>query len=113
MKIHLVKKQSIEDFITEHRNSISSFKLWLSAIKTARWNIPEDIKKSFNSADILGKGCNRVVFDIAGNRYRMICKYTFGEKEVHLFICWLGTHAEYDKICAKKEQFTINIYKSK
>ena len=69
--------------------------------------------KSFNSADILGKGCNRFVFDIAGNHYRMICKYTFGEKEVHLFIYWLGTHAEYDKICAKKDQFTINIYKSK
>lgn len=113
MKIHLVKKQSIEDFTTEHRNSVSSFKLWLSAIKTARWKSPDDIKNTFGSADILGKGCKRVVFNIGGNHYRMICKYTFGEKEVHLFICWIGTHAEYDKVYAKKEQFTINIYKSK
>ncbi len=40
----------------------------------------------------------------------MICKYAFGEKQVHLFVLWIGTHAEYDKLCKKGEQYTINIY---
>jgi mRNA interferase HigB len=40
----------------------------------------------------------------------MICKYGFGENEIHLFICWIGTHAEYDKICKEGKQFTINVF---
>lgn len=79
-------------------------------IKTADWEKPEDIKMTFNSADPLGKGSHRVIFDIAGNNYRMICKYAFGEHEVHLFVCWIGTHAEYTKLCGKNEQYTINLY---
>lgn len=38
----------------------------------------------------------------------MICKYVFGSSQVHLFICWIGTHAAYDKICKKEVQYTIN-----
>jgi mRNA interferase HigB len=49
-----------------------------------------------------------VVFDIGGNNYRMICKYVFGEREIHLFVCWIGTHADYDALCKKNEQYTIS-----
>jgi mRNA interferase HigB len=40
----------------------------------------------------------------------MICKYRFGDRHVHLFICWIGTHAEYDQLCDNNEQFTIANY---
>lgn len=40
----------------------------------------------------------------------MIGKYIFGDKQVHLFVCWLGTHAEYDKLCKDNKQYTVNIY---
>jgi mRNA interferase HigB len=40
----------------------------------------------------------------------MICQYAFGENEVHLFVCWIGTHAEYDKLCKAKEQYSISAY---
>lgn len=68
------------------------------------------MKETFNTVDYLGKSSNRVIFDIGGNNFRMICKYVFGAKQVHLFVCWIGTHAEYDKICKQGEQYTINIY---
>lgn len=110
MKIHLIKKQTIEDFVARNARSKSSFGLWLTAVKFADWNQPADIKKTFNSADLLGNSSNRVVFDIAGNNYRMICKYSFGEKQAHLFICWIGTHAEYDELCNKNQQYTINVF---
>ena len=71
---------------------------------------PLDILETFGAGDLLGRGSNRVVFDIGGNNYRMICKYAFGERQVHLFICWIGTHAEYDKLCAGREQYTITNY---
>lgn len=110
MKVHLIKKQTIEDFAKQHARSRKSFDDWLEKLKHAVWHQPNDIKQTFNSADLLGNGSNRVVFDISGNNYRMICKYVFGEKQVHLFICWIGTHAEYDKVCDKNEQYTVNIY---
>ncbi len=65
---------------------------------------------TFRKTDILGNGSNRVVFDVGGNKYRMICKYFFGEKQVHLFVCWIGTHKDYDELCDFNEQYTISNY---
>jgi mRNA interferase HigB len=84
--------------------------VWLSTIKYADWSQPHDIQLTFGSSDLLGKGSNRIVFDIGGNNYRMICKYIFGKRQVHLFICWIGTHTEYDELCDRNQQYTVNIY---
>lgn len=110
MKIHLIKNQSIEDYVIGHSNSKSSFSNWLNTLKYAEWELAEDIQATYGSADLLGNGTNRVVFDIGGNNYRMICKYVFGEKQVHLFVCWIGTHAEYSKLCKANGQYTVNHY---
>ena len=120
MKVNLIKRQTIEDYAIYKPGSKSPFEEWLSKLKYADWNSPEDIKATFGSADLLGKGSNRVVFDIGGNNYRMICKYMFGKKEVHLFICWIGSHSEYDKLTGTKknkkkrsqdpDQYTIKLY---
>ncbi|MCX6189996.1 MAG: type II toxin-antitoxin system HigB family toxin [Bacteroidetes bacterium] len=110
MRVHLIKEQTIQEYAEHHARSRSSFTIWLGTLRYADWKEPGDIKKTFSSADLLGKSCNRVVFDIGGNNYRMICKYHFGEKEVHLFVCWLGTHAEYDEICKRNEQYKISNY---
>lgn len=110
MKVHLIKRQTIEDFVKANVQSRSPFEDWLEKIKHAAWKQPADIQATFGSADLLGNSSNRVVFDIGGNNYRMICKYVFGDKQVHLFVCWIGTHAAYDKLCNKNEQFTVNIY---
>lgn len=110
MKVHLIKKQSIEDFVLKNARSRSSFELWLSIIKRVDWNEPNEITTTFNSADILGNGSERVVFNIGGNNYRLICKYHFGNTRVHLFIKWIGTHAEYTKICNEGKQYQVDIY---
>jgi len=110
VKAHLIKKHTIENYAKKHARSRSSFGLWLSVLKGVDWSNPEDIQATFGAADLLGNGCDRVVFDIAGNSYRMICHYVFGEKEVHLFICWIGTHAEYTKLCNNNNQYTVSDY---
>lgn len=69
--------------------------------------------KTFNHADILGRGVNRVVFNIGGNSYRLICKYFFGRTMVHLFVVWVGTHAEYDKLCGEQKQYDVNMFLEK
>jgi mRNA interferase HigB len=110
MRVHLIKKQTIEDYVVGHAASKSSFEYWVTLVKHADWGTPEDIQQTFRSADILGNRSNRVVFDIGGNNYRMICKYHFGSTKVHLFVCWIGTHTEYDKLCDQGEQYTNNAY---
>ena len=110
MRIHLIKKQTIQNFAAVHTAGKSAFENWLTAIKYADWERPEDIRKTFGSADLLGAGSKRVVFDIGGNNYRMICKYQFWAANVHLFVCWIGTHADYNELCNSGKQFTVNAY---
>jgi len=110
MRVHLIKEATIRDYVEDNSGSRVPFEEWLDKVKAADWEMPEDMKKTFRSADILGKDTSRVVFDIGGNNYRMIVKYGFGEKEVHLFVKWIGTHAEYTKLCRKGKQYTISNY---
>jgi len=110
MKVHLIKKQSIEDYILKNARSKASFGIWIAILKRAEWNEPSDIILTFNSADILGKGSERVVFNIGGNNYRLICRYHFGETKIHLFVKWIGTHAEYTKLCNNGKQYEISNY---
>ena len=110
MKTHIIKIKSIVEFTCLHPDSSVALNQWINKAKIAYWEIPGDIKKTFSTADLLGKESSRVVFNIAGNKYRLIVKYYFGEKQVHLFICWLGTHAAYTRICRQGQQYLINIF---
>jgi mRNA interferase HigB len=110
MKVHLIKKQTIEDYVKKNAQSRASFEIWFSIIKLADWNEPNEIVSTFNSADILGNSSERIVFNIGGNKYRIICRYFFGISKVHLFIKWIGTHAEYTKLCNERKQYEINDY---
>ncbi len=110
MKVRLIKRKSIEDFTIQNARSRSSFSVWLTLLKHADWEEAGDITKTFGSADLLGNGTSRVVFDVAGNKYRMICKYHFGTTRIHLYVKWIGTHAAYTELCDKNEQYTISIF---
>ena len=110
MKVHLIRKETIEQFTKGNAQSRVSFSEWLTKIRYADWNKPADMQNTFPGTDLLGNSSNRAVFDIGGNKYRMICKYAFGDKQVHLFICWIGTHAGYDKLCNDGEQYDISTY---
>jgi mRNA interferase HigB len=110
MKVRLIKKSTVLEYILLNRSSQASFENWLDKLKISDWDLPSDINNSYNSADLLGAGSSRVVFDIKGNDHRMICQYFFGKNEVRLYVCWIGTHDEYDRICALNLQYTISEY---
>lgn len=71
---------------------------WFHEACEARWASPAAIKGAFPSADILPD--NRIVFNIKGNHYRLIVKIHFNAGII--FIRFIGTHAEYDKIDATR-----------
>lgn len=110
MKVHLIRKESLESFAKQNAQSRGPLEEWSAKLKYADWATPKDILATFPATDLLGKGSGRVVFNIGGNNYRMIGKYAFGDKQVHLFICWIGTHAAYDKLCEAGEQYNVSDY---
>lgn len=99
MKVHLIRKSSINEFVKSNARSGSSFNQFLSIVKHADWDTPDDIKKTFGKrVDLICNG-ERVVFDIGGNKFRLICGIKFINKGVFLFVKFIGTHSEYDKLC--------------
>ncbi len=101
MKVHLLTKQTIGKYVTSNTQSRTPFASWLEEIKRADWITPHDILSSFNGADLLGKRSDRIVFNIGGNKYRMICRYKFA---------WIGTHADYTKLCKSGKQYSIECH---
>jgi len=110
MKVRLIKRQTIVDFVKANAQAKEGFDIWMNQLKHANWSNLNDIKNTHNSADLIGNGTNRVIFDIGGNKYRMICSYYVGRTNFHLYINWIGTHTQYDKLCAQNKQFTIDKY---
>ena len=110
MRVHLIKRQSIEAFVYVNAQYKPGFEDWITKVSYADWHKPEDMIRTFGSVDFLGNGTSRVIFNVAGNSCRMICKYVFGVKQVHLFVCWIGTHADYTKLCRSGDQYSVNKY---
>ena len=106
MRVHLLKERTIRNYISVNKQSGPGFKSWMDNLEEADWATVNDIKRTFNTADVLGQNSNRVCFDISGNNYRIICKYFFGKKDVKLFVTWIGNHADYDKLKKGKKHLT-------
>ena len=71
---------------------------WYRHVLKADWATPADVKKDFRNASIL-KG-SRVVFNIAGNKYRLVVWINYPYRVV--YIRFIGTHAQYDRIDVQK-----------
>jgi mRNA interferase HigB len=70
---------------------------WFRHVKRADWAKPADVKRDIRSASILKDG--RVVFNIAGNKYRVVVWINFSYRVV--YIRFVGTHRQYDSIDAQ------------
>ena len=106
--MHVIAKSTLLAFADKHPDARDKLLAWHKTMKACTAKNFNELKWTFTSADYVPK--KYTVFDIGGNKYRMIGKYAFGEKQVHLFICWIGTHAEYDKLCDAGEQFFVSDY---
>jgi mRNA interferase HigB len=97
MRIISIKK--IKDFWEDprYKDSEQSLRAWFFEIKKENWKSPNDIKRKYKNASIVGN--RRVVFNIKGNKYRLIVLVRYKFKIV--FIRFIGTHEQYDKTDAK------------
>lgn len=78
----------------EYADAKGPLEAWYYEAKKAEWTSPADIKKKYSSASILKSG--RVIFNIAGNKYRLVVQIKF--KVQIVYIRFIGTHRQYDKI---------------
>lgn len=88
---------ALRSFWEKYPDAEQPLKSWYDETKRADWKSFHDIKRLYPSASIVGN--DRVVFNIKGNSYRLIVLVRFRGKK--LFIRFVGTHKEYDKIDAR------------
>ena len=83
-------REYIED---GHADCAEPLREWYRTAELADWTKLADVRESYPSADLVG---DRLVFNIKGNKYRLVCRLRFGHPV--MFVRWIGTHAEYDRI---------------
>jgi mRNA interferase HigB len=89
-------KKTLREYWEVHPDSEQYLKTWYDTAMSSDWKKPNDVKQTYANASILKE--NRIVFNIKGNTYRLVAKFNF-EKQ-WIFIRFIGTHEEYDKIKA-------------
>ena len=94
--MRIIARSTLKLFWIKYSDAEQPLKSWFEIAKASIWEKPNDIKEVFRSADILSN--NRVVFNIKGNKYRLIVSVRYDLKIV--YVRFIGTHAEYDKIDA-------------
>jgi mRNA interferase HigB len=96
--LRVIAKKTLREFWIRHPDCEQQLKSWYHEADAADWKRPRDIKKEYPTASILAD--NRVVFNIKGNHYRLVVKINYDYRLV--WIRFVGTHAQYDKIDAEK-----------
>ena len=80
----------------QYSDSEKPLRYWYDIARGADWESPQAVKNQYGNASVVGHG--RVVFNIAGNKYRLIVKFNYRKRKG--FIRFIGTHAQYDEIDA-------------
>ena len=98
--MHVISRRPLKEFgkRPDCRDAKGPLDAWWHEAEKADWNSPADIKQQYGTASILKD--NRVVFNIGGNKYRLVVEINYSVKIV--YIRFIGTHKEYDRINAEE-----------
>lgn len=94
--MRIISTRRIKDFCLNHPNATPSCTEWIREVRHAAWQSPTELRRIYPRASILPN--NRAVFRLGGGRYRLVVVIHYNRGIV--FIRFIGTHAEYDKIDA-------------
>ncbi len=96
--MRILSRRTLRDFWTQHFDSKDQLQTWYRETEKSSWKNINDLKIEYPNASILKD--KKIVFNIKGNKYRLIVKINF-EYQI-IWVLFLGTHAEYDKINANE-----------
>jgi mRNA interferase HigB len=94
--MRIFSRRTLRAFWEMHRDAEQPLRAWFAEAKKADWKQPADILRNYSNSRVLGK--NRAVFNIKGNDYRLVVIVRYDKGSI--FVRFVGTHAEYDKIDA-------------
>jgi mRNA interferase HigB len=92
--VRIIAKRTLRNFWRRHPKAKGPLQAWHQEVSHADWASPSAVKAHFRSASVLSG--NRVVFNMAGNQYRLVVKINYPYRVV--YIRFIGTHAEYDAV---------------
>ena len=95
--MRIIARRTLRKFWERHPDAEQSLRAWYYDVQAAVWKSPADIKRTYANASILGQ--NRVVFNIKGNRYRLVAAINYPYQIC--YVRFVGTHKEYDRIDAE------------
>ena len=96
--VRIIARRTLKDFWDKHADVEQPLRAWFTEVKRAKWESPQDIRRRYKTASILRN--NRVVFNIKGNRYRLVVSVRYDFQIV--YVRFIGTHQEYDRINAEE-----------
>ncbi len=105
--MRIIARRTLVEFVdartrhTDHKALKGALESWFAEARHAEWRSMGEIKAQYRNASVVSG--DRVVFNIKGNDYRLVAALDF-EKQI-LWIKWLGTHKDYDKINVKEISF--------
>ncbi|MCB8880279.1 type II toxin-antitoxin system HigB family toxin [Acidisoma cellulosilytica] len=92
--MQVIALRMLREFWHEHPRAELPLRAWHSLVSKADWSGPADIRRMFGAADFVGD--NRVIFDIGGNKYRIVAHIAYRHHRV--LIKFVGKHSDYDRI---------------
>jgi mRNA interferase HigB len=100
--MRLIARSVLQEYSEQHPSTAAALERWYRLIKAANWASMDDVRQAVPKAKVLNR--DRVRFEVAGGNYRLIASFNYRRQIV--FIKFLGTHAEYDKVDA----LTVSMY---
>ena len=90
--MHVISRKALREFWEKHPDCETSLSRWFKAVKNGEFSNFNDLRSAFPSADKVG---DLIVFDIGGNKYRLITSVHFNRGKV--YVRHVLTHSEYDR----------------
>jgi len=95
--MRIFAKRTLREFWENNPEAEKPLQAWHKEVEAENWTSPHDLKARYSNASIIGD--NRAVFRIRQGRYRLVARINYDAGLV--FIRFIGTHAQYDKIDAE------------
>lgn len=92
--MRIIAKRTLRSYWNREPRAEQPLKAWYAVAAKADWASPADVKRDYRSASFVGN--DRIVFNIGGNRYRLIVRFDYPNRIG--FVRFVGTHAQYDEV---------------
>lgn len=100
--MRIVARHTLIAFAGRHPQAQASLEHWFRLTKSAGWRSTQEVAAVFSKAKVLD--AERIRFEIQGGNYRLIAAFDF-ERQI-VFVKFVGTHAQYDRI----DPFTVSMF---